>query len=828
MTALCLLVAILAGQATQPVTFHQALTIGPLGVGGRIPVPTNALLDKIVHGRFESPKESEEVASTTGEVKKWRTLKVGEDGWFSSEDFSGGFAFFSFDSHVERVMALDAAGHSYVYVNGEPRCGDPYSYGSVRVPVAIKKGLNTFLFSVGRGRLRFQLVAIESGVFIEARDSTLPDLIVGESGDQVGAVVVTNATPLTMQGFVLSARVGSDIPFANRLPDLPPLSSIKVPFHFKWRVGLPDDLAVLSLSLADKVGVSTGQPVTFDLAVKQPYHQHKRTFVSKIDGSVQYYAVQPPFKENLATADALVLSVHGAGVEATGQAGAYGQKSWATLVAPTNRRPYGFDWEDWGRLDALEALADAKRIYKPREDRIYLTGHSMGGHGAWYLGATHPDQWGAIGPAAGWINFWSYGGAVAFDNPDPIEQVLLRVSSPSDPLKIIDNYSAFGVYVLHGDADDTVPLQQARDMREKLSAFHRDVDFHDQPGGGHWYDSTPEPGADCVDYGPMFEFFDRHRRRLSKDVRSFKFSTVCPQVSATCHWATIYSQIAPFLTSSIAASNPTGTRQFDVATTNVSRMILDLEKSQLAESQSPIEAKIDGTEIKEITPIKGKAHFQFESGAWRSVPPFSMTEKSPENGGPFKAVFNNRFVLVYGTTGTAEENAWSYSKARYDSETWWYRGNGYAEIAADTDCTRRNAFRRTTNLIIYGNETSNALAKHLLSNSPIHVKRGSMTVKDRTLKGEDISILMIRPIPYFGERSRASDFEPQSFAIVGGTGMAGMRATNTMPYLVSGVHYPDLLVFRSSIHREGTKAIEVAGIFGNDWSVENGEFAWRK
>ena len=53
---------------------------------------------------------------------------------------------------------------------------------------------------------------------------------------------------------------------------------------------------------------------------------------------------------------ALFLSVHGASVEATNQARAYAQKDWGHLVAPTNRRPYGFSWEDWGRMDALEVL----------------------------------------------------------------------------------------------------------------------------------------------------------------------------------------------------------------------------------------------------------------------------------------------------------------------------------------------------------------------------------------------------------------------------------------------------------------------------------------
>ena len=65
---------------------------------------------------------------------------------------------------------------------------------------------------------------------------------------------------------------------------------------------------------------------------------HSSTFISAIDGSVQYYAVAPQTGTTTAES-ALFLSVHGAGVEAIGQARAYKQKDWGTLVAPTNRRP---------------------------------------------------------------------------------------------------------------------------------------------------------------------------------------------------------------------------------------------------------------------------------------------------------------------------------------------------------------------------------------------------------------------------------------------------------------------------------------------------------
>ena len=105
------------------------------------------------------------------------------------------------------------------------------------------------------------------------------------------------------------------------------------------------------------------------------------TFASDVDGSVQYYALQPAWPDSTrGEAPALVVSTHGAGVDAISQAHAYAPKSWAHVVAPTNRRRYGFDWEDWGRLDALEALAHAAATLGTDPGRQYVTGHSMGGH----------------------------------------------------------------------------------------------------------------------------------------------------------------------------------------------------------------------------------------------------------------------------------------------------------------------------------------------------------------------------------------------------------------------------------------------------------------
>ena len=100
-----------------------------------------------------------------------------------------------------------------------------------------------------------------------------------------------------------------------------------------------------------------------NLRVRQPGQTYTRTFRSSIDGSLQYYAVVPALPGPSAGRPGLVLTLHGAGVEGIGQAQCYSRKPGLYVVAPTNRRPYGFDWEDWGRLDAIEVLELAQRAF---------------------------------------------------------------------------------------------------------------------------------------------------------------------------------------------------------------------------------------------------------------------------------------------------------------------------------------------------------------------------------------------------------------------------------------------------------------------------------
>ena len=51
----------------------------------------------------------------------------------------------------------------------------------------------------------------------------------------------------------------------------------------------------------------------------------------------------------------------------------------------------------------LASLRDACRRFAVDTDRVFLSGHSMGGDAAWDIGLAHPDLWAGVIPIVGRI-----------------------------------------------------------------------------------------------------------------------------------------------------------------------------------------------------------------------------------------------------------------------------------------------------------------------------------------------------------------------------------------------------------------------------------------
>ena len=659
----------------------------PVPSGGRLPFSPDAVLRAQAEDAFTFP-----AAPGDG----WEAVEADEPGVYPVR--RGSYAAMVVTCDAPQTLLLVASGHSHVWVNGEPRAGDAYGYGFLRLPVALQQGENQLLFRHGRGALRVAFETPPAEVFVSTADLTAPDFRQGNDETLPVGVVVTNTTTRPVTAIPWSGTGDGEHGRIEGTPVTVPAMTIRkvnVPVHYDGRPG-----ERLSVTL----GFGEHAAVDARLDLVAPGEVYRRTFISRVDGSVQYYAIRP--RETPAEAEpAIVLSLHGAGVEASGQARAYGAKPWCDIVCPTNRRPFGFDWEDWGRIDALEVLDDAMRHLGSDRHRVYLTGHSMGGHGTWSIGTLHADRFAAIAPSAGWLSFASYGGGRGYrallDATAGIPAAFAEVARITEAESRLERLRGKGVYLLHGDADDNVPVTQAREAARLLTDLGIAYERHEQPGAGHWWDGEKAAGADCVDWPPIFEMFDRHRLETAATPPAAEQATVSPG---------------------------------------------------------------------------------------------------------FKRVFDHNALLVYDDEGTPEEVAWARNKARFDSETMYYRGNGGFEIASATDALSllEKGALAGRNVVFYGAGSPSGFLERLLP-AGIASAAGIESVPS------DAALLAV--VEHHAGGVRLLGF-------VGGDGISGARLTEVIPYFVSGVHYPDICLFDADVFESGLDGVISAATGPGDVSTQ--------
>lgn len=141
-------------------------------------------------------------------------------------------------------------------------------------------------------------------------------------------------------------------------------------------------------------------------------------FYSNIDDSPQPYGVEIP--EGLEWGPGkkpvpMWIWLHGRGDTATdihfiaGQMKSKGgqfKPAGTIVIHPFGR--YCNGWKSAGETDVFECKADATKRFNVDVNRIALAGFSMGGAGAWHLGAHYADQWACVHTGAGFVDVKRY------------------------------------------------------------------------------------------------------------------------------------------------------------------------------------------------------------------------------------------------------------------------------------------------------------------------------------------------------------------------------------------------------------------------------------
>jgi pimeloyl-ACP methyl ester carboxylesterase len=814
---LCFLLTILSINVhaqTQPYRFTRALFASVPAHYGREAIYNDLLAHQLYTNALSIPTSGGLFGKNdAGQDIKWQEIAADTAGRLRLQGRPGagfgqrggvGYMYMTYSAGKAMPALLNIRGNSAVYVNGVMHMGDAYSSGYLYIPVELKKGLNEFYV---RGQAITASMSFPGEALqMNTEDLTLPSVRIGKEGELLGAITLINTSAKSLTtGKIRSETAGKVL--ETTLPEVPAMSTRKVWFRIDPKSVTQPGKINCKLTLTDRQKQLNQTQIQLEAVTEG--EKYMVTFISEIDGSLQYYAVTPQVGGPKPNA-ALFLSVHGAGVEAIGQARAYHQKDWGTLVAATNRRPRGFNWEDWGRLDALEVLDRAKTSFKPDPQQVYLTGHSMGGHGTWFLGATYPDKWAAIGACSGYPTLKGYGsadGLIPDSSGSAMEQMLLRTSNQSDVLKLVSNYKPLGVYVLHGDADRTVSVNYARQMRKVLGEFHTSMSYHEVVGGEHWF------GDESVDWPPLFDFFKWHKLPVDTAVNVIDFTTANPGISSSYFWASILQQSHPLQYSRIQLERNRNAKSISGKTENVNMLCFKLKdltgSVKISLDGSPAISYTKKSELDSVMLVK-------EGGAWKIAEAYP-TGKNPSRYGTFKDAFNYRMVFVYGTAGTKEENDWARQKAAFDAETWYYRGNGAVDVIPDTRYSAEIYAGR--GVIIFGNATTNKAWKTLLADCPIQLERNRVTAGDQNWTGGGLAAYFVWPL---------KNSPDASVAVIGGTGIQGMKAANANQYFAGASGFPDFMIFDIDMVKSGSMGVKYTGFFDNNWKLNVADFVANK
>jgi len=805
-------------EAPEPLVIvpRKWLAIKAVDRRGRRPFRPDAVFAKHLLERDAAPPEAgQTLVGETGEEKAWSKQEADENGKLAGRP---GYAYATVESDAERVMLANLQRASTLFVNGAGFQGDMYGYGFKGVPVLLRKGHNDVYVTGIRGGFSLRFTEPTSDVLFASWDTTRADLVLGEVLDgPVASMPVLNATNKEVRARIDHGELTLDDAAEAMLGEtdtrltLPPLGLGRAVVTATFDGTAPDVQAGkgrVAMIVGD-VGTRRRAVHELTLDVREPSGAHRRLFRSEIDDSWQYYAeLAPPRSSSQEDEDddieRVVLSLHGAGVQALGQARSYSARPGVLLVAPTNRRPFGFDWQDWGRQDTYEVL---DHVLATLDDaQVFVTGHSMGGHGVWHVAANDPDRFAGIAPSAGWRSFDTYGG-----RPDgELRELWHRADGTSLTEELLPNLVTLPTFILHGEADDNVPVSEAHAMEALLKKAGGKPQVHYQEGAGHWWNGDAAPGADCVDWPGIFELFARTEPDDWFGSLDLDWVGIDPAVDDSHYWITVEQPLvygSPFRVRT----------RFDETTGD---MCIDTENVRTLELQRPAPSvgtyKIDGVEL-----FHRERRFvrEADGSGWGPNGVRRPQEKSPERSGPFKRAFDNRFAFVYGTAGDDARDRELLERARADQQNWWYRANGVPPVVADEafeGLDVQTEWRR--NAILYGNaDTNSAWDKLVPSSCPISVRDGAIEVGEHVFEGEDLACVFVYP--------RSGDGEARSLVgAFGSTGPAGARLGYVLAPFVSGVGYPDYVVFDANILTEGDGGVLAAGWFDHEWQLQAGGF----
>ena len=851
-----LLVTLCRASAVGTTISDNAIELDWLVAGAFTVSGENALFADYLGGEDRVRPKAGAPAGNNNPGIQWQETKPNEKGEFdfgkiwNNRKRAIAYAYTEIPANEEKfVVATFGSGvNVQVRLNGEvvheSRLSRKPEADKDTVVLRLRKGLNHLLVKTeGAGDSKLQLSVHQPAgkIFVNQFATVVPDFRFEKRNEGAwGQIEVANASGTALDGVTVEL-LGDELVFPS-LSEKVNLSVREVRRIPVWVAGksVTSGNTIKPLQIRASAGAENFN-FAFTPRVRKPAEYFVTTYRSLVDGSVQPFSVLLPTAYKPDETYPLILLLHGAHVTNWGQnIVAYDPKEWAIQVAVHDRGNNRY--RDIGEVDIDEVLTEVKRRYRIDTDRLYLSGHSMGGYGTWFQATHRPDLWASISPQAGYSDYFLYNPAMSGAPNSSPQQFQKRLLESWSPLLFAENLLHVPAYIVHGAKDDNVVVEHSRKMAARLKELGYRYVYDENPEGGHWWGPRGKYyGTEVVDKPPIWTFFQKHNRRAAAPRRViFKTDTLRYREA---YWVAIDEMDQANQLARIEAEIKSADT-VEVKQNNITRFTLRLDEN-LLDADQPISVSVNNRTVfnGELPSSKKLTLWRQSDGSYLqllnetdlrivdknaanrlgriavklgeagnatqivSLPPEPL-KKNEKIYGTIGDAFNRPFLFVVGTTAKNAKDQAMVATTRRASETlkqeWMARANGSVKVKADSDITREDI--NEYNLILFGNAQTNSFIAQINDRLPIKFRAGGLHAGNKTFTNEDVGMAIIYPNPLNTNRY---------VVIVGGVSAGGMETAGRLR-----LHeLPDYVVFDShTLSGEKLQFVD-GGFFNKFWGL---------
>lgn len=453
-----------------------------------------------------------------------------------------------------------------------------------------------------------------------------------------------------------------------------------------------------------------------------------RGYESSIDESYQPYGLEVPANLDLTKPVPLLVWLHGRGDKTTdlhflkgcmrkSQAlgGFVKDQEECIILHPFGRQCVG--WKHAGEIDVFEAIEAVKRDYKIDPDRIALAGFSMGGAGAWHIGAHYPDAFCMVHAGAGFAETKEYNKLTPENYPAPYVQTLWKLY---DVPFYTRNF--LNVPLLAYSGSDDKQKQAADLMERELAKVGHNLTHVIGEGMGHKYN---QESIDQI-WAALRGAWKKGRVRTP-----LKIEWQTPTLRYPGHsWLKLTGLEKHWEDSTASAQWDKNEQKLTVDLGNVSAFELgghglgDLSNASVVVNGQVLEAANPGFALDALS-------LKREGDQWKWGE-LTGLKKRPGIQGPIDDAFMSHFVVVPPDSEVSSPRLarWVDFERRHFASRWeaLMRGKAVEYGAGELD----SGDIESANLILWGDPGSNAMIAEIIDQLPIEWNEKEFTFRGKT------------------------------------------------------------------------------------------------